>query len=145
MKTEQIRMLKHELRTPVNHIIGYSELLLEAADDVDDDRTAGQARQLHERGLTLAKLIENGTNPSAGRFDGSSLQMLQGELRPIVDEIMEHCLVTSGIASVDSYEDDLGRIRQAAGRLIALIETWSVTGNSLEPGLGSPCPSASCG
>ena len=34
MSPEEIRELRHELRTPVNHLIGYSELLLEE-EDVD--------------------------------------------------------------------------------------------------------------
>ncbi|MGH8311558.1 MAG: histidine kinase dimerization/phospho-acceptor domain-containing protein, partial [Steroidobacteraceae bacterium] len=29
MNPEQARELRHELRTPVNHLIGYAELLLE--------------------------------------------------------------------------------------------------------------------
>ena len=28
-----LRGLRHELRTPINHIIGYSELLLEVAEE----------------------------------------------------------------------------------------------------------------
>ena len=35
MTPEEARELRHELRTPVNHLIGYAELLLEE-DELDE-------------------------------------------------------------------------------------------------------------
>ncbi len=49
--------LRHELRTPINHIIGYSELLLEEAEDSPLDAYTGDLQKIHAAGKTLLGLI----------------------------------------------------------------------------------------
>src|ERR1051326_9245699 len=58
MKELNLRSLKHELRTPVNHILGYSELLLESAQDAGDETLMTQARGIHSNGRKLVELID---------------------------------------------------------------------------------------
>ena len=51
MTPDEARELRHELRTPVNHLIGYAELLLE-----EDDASASDAQSL-EVVRTLARQV----------------------------------------------------------------------------------------
>ena len=51
------RALRHDLLTPVNHIVGYSEMLLEQADDEELDAYAGDLRRVHQAGRALAGLM----------------------------------------------------------------------------------------
>lgn len=49
--------LHHELRTPINHIIGYSELLLEEAKDSALEPFSGDLQKIHTAGKTLLGMI----------------------------------------------------------------------------------------
>ncbi|MGH8471848.1 MAG: sensor histidine kinase, partial [Gammaproteobacteria bacterium] len=49
--------LRHELRTPINHIIGYSELLLEEAEDSALKPFSRDLQKIHTAGKTLLEMI----------------------------------------------------------------------------------------
>jgi signal transduction histidine kinase len=122
MNAESLRKLKHELRTPVNHILGYSELLLETADDTGDSNTASLARGIHARGQTLAKLLEKSLLSPSGDMDEAQMGALRDSIRPVLSEIMETLSSTTSMPERDSHTDDLDRIRRAANQLIILVE-----------------------
>ena len=42
--------LRHNLRTPLNHILGYGEMLIEDAEELGDEKLLAELRQIHERG-----------------------------------------------------------------------------------------------
>jgi DNA-binding response OmpR family regulator len=45
--------MRHQLRTPLNHIIGYSEMLIEEADENQLERFAADMRKIHAAGKQL--------------------------------------------------------------------------------------------
>jgi class 3 adenylate cyclase len=49
--------LRHDLRTPINAILGYSELLIEDAEDRGDDRMLPDLRQIHAAGRELLAFV----------------------------------------------------------------------------------------
>ncbi len=49
--------LRHELRTPINHIIGYSELLLEEARDSQLEPFTGDLQKIHTAAKTLLGML----------------------------------------------------------------------------------------
>ncbi len=51
--------MSHELRTPMNAIIGYSEMLLEDAQDEGNEAVAGDLRKIHGAGTHLLSLIND--------------------------------------------------------------------------------------
>lgn len=73
--------MSHELRTPLNAIIGYSQLLLEEAEDDNDDESVTDLGQIHKSGSDLLYLIDHvldysrieagkmPSNPTPGRLD----------------------------------------------------------------------------
>jgi len=121
---EYRRNVRHELRTPVNHIMSYAELLLDDA---------------HDQGLSdLVKVLE------AAQSAGKALLPLisgfletppaPGELRPdpsratlitLAEEVAERIARVIQDPSVQAHPDiivDLQRIREAAERLLGLVE-----------------------
>ena len=58
-KADFIASMSHELRTPLNAIIGYSQLLLEEADDEGDTESEGDLRHIHSSGSHLLYLIDH--------------------------------------------------------------------------------------
>ncbi|HET6934246.1 MAG TPA: histidine kinase dimerization/phospho-acceptor domain-containing protein [Candidatus Angelobacter sp.] len=118
MEPEDFRKFKHELRTPVNHILGYSELLQETAEDAGDASTVTLARKIQSSGQTLARLMEKSLASNGSNGD----QKLQiGALRTSVLPLAQEILTISASSEQSSYADDLNRVHSAAERLIALL------------------------
>jgi signal transduction histidine kinase len=78
---ESISELRHELRTPVNHIVGYCEMLLE--DAVEADRTDHQVALEDTLGVArdVLNLINTGLPPSEDEVPRRSLIELVESLR----------------------------------------------------------------
>lgn len=74
--TELSRQLLHDLRSPLNQIIGYSEMLSEEADDQELDGFVRDLDKIREAGLRMLSLIEksfksaSGTEELRDRHDG---------------------------------------------------------------------------
>ena len=80
MSPEEARELRHELRTPVNHLIGYTELLLEEdgippASAVQLESIRSVARQVLE--LVPGMLAEDGTPGDSARALGAHVRELE--------------------------------------------------------------------
>ena len=58
-KADFIASMSHELRTPLNAIIGYSQLLLEEAEDENDVEGRDDLSQIHRSGTHLLYLIDH--------------------------------------------------------------------------------------
>ncbi|MGH8548181.1 MAG: hypothetical protein ACRERU_06195, partial [Methylococcales bacterium] len=57
--------LRHDFRTPINHSIGYSELLLEEAENSALQPFAGNLGKIHTAGKTLLGMIDILISPKA--------------------------------------------------------------------------------
>lgn len=58
-KSAFLSRMSHELRTPMNAIIGYSEMLLEDAEDLGHDQFIGDLKKIHGAGRHLLALIND--------------------------------------------------------------------------------------
>ena len=118
--------LRHELRTPVNALLGYSEMLLE-------DEAPGHVRpalkSIQSAGRTVLALINEILDPA--RLAHSSPEELQAagerirrDLRPPVDAILAQSegLIGDSAGAPEGAVDDLKRIHGAGQKLLLLIE-----------------------
>lgn len=62
---DAIAKLRHDFRTPINHIIGYSELLLEEAESSPLQTYTGDLGKIHSAGKTLLGMIDTLISPKA--------------------------------------------------------------------------------
>jgi len=62
--------MRHELRTPVNAILGYSEMLIEDAEDAGSASLTADLRRIHGAGHTLLALIDDIVRLSEGADKG---------------------------------------------------------------------------
>ncbi len=120
--SQGIAELRHDLRTPVNHIVGYAEMLLEESTAAPSD--AGHRRALEETlgaarevlGIIDQSLPGSRTAVSprelAGLYD--SLREPQGRILRVMRD-----LLTSDAASDAAFRQDVERIVAAAERLVA--------------------------
>ncbi len=109
--------LRHELRTPVNHILGYAEMLREdAADGSPDaariDRIVATAREV------LARI--NAALPPTGVATLDDLDALIHDLRMPQTTVLDEVTALSASVRDAQYAADLDRIAQAARRLTAV-------------------------
>lgn len=58
-KSEFMANMNHTLRTPLNHIIGYSEMLIEELDDYEKEDIADDLSKINRAGKQLLGLINN--------------------------------------------------------------------------------------
>ncbi len=135
MTPEEARELRHELRTPVNHLIGYTELLLEEEGIAPE--ASAQLNDIRSRARTVLGLVpgmlgEDGTvagGATALRDHARSLQEAARALRA----------APAGLPT-----SDLDRLVAAAGRLVDLagrLTTGSIgierdTGAAQDPRAG---------
>jgi len=119
--------LRHELRTPVNHILGYAELLIEEAGDLGrEDRVAAleEVRAAGRRALDLVDRIA-----AAGGAAGSELATrLLADLAGIAGA----CDLLAGGADPEGFLADLARIRTACDRLASRIADFRRSGPAPE-------------
>ncbi|MBC8165422.1 MAG: hypothetical protein H7Y20_06075 [Bryobacteraceae bacterium] len=118
MSSEEIRQFKHELRTPINHVLGYSELLLETAQDEGDAALLEQAAAIRDLGRSLAALIDRHLTEINGNTD-TVLEALRSTAMPFVDGILDRARMPAGAAA--ECLRDLQRIEAAIQRLCAML------------------------
>src|SRR6202022_1443241 len=58
-KSTFLASMSHELRTPMNAIIGYSEMLIEAAEDAGNDLFTSDLKKIHFAGKHLLEVINS--------------------------------------------------------------------------------------
>ena len=122
MKTEEmpkqaLAQLRHQLRTPLNHIIGYSEILLEDAVS-ETPEVRGLLTNVHSEARVVLDLVQQHLAPSAGPVTTQQLDQLRDHMQEPVQSIMRDIgmLVDRGTTS-DLL--DLLRINSAASDLLS--------------------------
>jgi CheY-like chemotaxis protein/tRNA A-37 threonylcarbamoyl transferase component Bud32 len=119
--TNPVAALRHDLRTPVNHIVGYAEMLLE---DLDAPAHAVERAAL-QKTIAAARealtAISSVLAPTRETVDASELAALYERLaepqRRILDAVRS-LLAASGEPPTPNFAEDLQRILDAATRLV---------------------------
>src|SRR5688500_12912021 len=83
-----LRELRHELRTPINHIMGYSELLLEEAEETGLGGLVPDLEAVHAAGKRALGLINSALDSARLGENSISLVSLRGELQAPLDAII---------------------------------------------------------
>jgi signal transduction histidine kinase len=80
--------IRHNLRTPLNQIIGYSEMLQEEGEDLGLEAYVPDLQKIHSAGNQLLALINE--NVASARVESGKLDLesLQRDSRTLLDLIM---------------------------------------------------------
>jgi signal transduction histidine kinase len=139
--------LRHRLRTPLNHIIGYSELLLE---DIEPDQTdiADDLRKVGEYGQTILTQIQQLLSPTAGGATAEKIERVRAEIAEPLRLIIAKIAMLAGRLRGEALPDVL-RINLACASLLSfahgqdpLREHTKVTSSPAGP-LREPAPEPS--
>ena len=120
---QQTRNLQHELRTAVNHILGYANILIDAS---EENRLAAPPHlfeQIYAEGLDILNAIQ----AVDGNLEASSERLfsLSAQVRPRVERIVDKLGIVP-LSSADAEAlDDIQVIAAACRRLLALTGATS--------------------
>jgi signal transduction histidine kinase/DNA-binding response OmpR family regulator len=89
LKSQFLANMSHELRTPLNAIIGYSEMLLEDAEDGGNESAASDLRKIKDAGRHLLQLIDNILDLSKIEAGKMSLYLETFDVKPLVEMVCE--------------------------------------------------------
>jgi adenylate cyclase len=118
--------LRHDLRTPLNHIIGYAEMLLEELHDGDKAGVAPGLATLRADARELVGLVnEVLAHGHAGAADLAAARHRFGAPLARVRVAGETLRRQAAAAAADSLLADLDRIRAATDRLEQLLDEGS--------------------
>jgi len=141
LTSPELGRLRHSLRTPINQIVGYAELLLEERDAPPALQSALiETLAVVRHGLAQ---ISMDIPVSASTVDAATLAALRGVLEQVRDRILT---ATSTIAmdATRSAEttQDLARIRSAAEQLPVPVQSfqWRNTGEYISAALTDEFP-----
>jgi adenylate cyclase len=89
LTSETLAHLRHELRTPVNHILGYSELLLESASERNLAASIPSLQRIQQGGRQLLEVIQTALTEDGGEVLDSGLLALRSRLREAAAPVLE--------------------------------------------------------
>lgn len=113
--------LRHDLRTPVNHIVGYAEMLLEDLEALGDEERRATLAATIGAARDVLQLINTTLAPTRGELPETEVDALYHSLRDPQKKIVrgiQQLLERHGEAPTATYVDDLRRILEAAERLV---------------------------
>ncbi len=128
-KSQFLANMSHELRTPLNAIIGYSELLIELAEDLEQDEFEPDLEKIHSAGRHLLALINDILDLSKIEAGKMEVFFETFELAKIIKDvgttIVPVARKNGNALEVDCADDigtmhsDLTKIRQALFNLLS--------------------------
>jgi class 3 adenylate cyclase len=123
---EALSKLRHALRTPLNQIIGYSEMLMESAEENNITTILVDLKRIHTSGGQLLALINDALAPwkiETGKIDFPSLRR---DVRTPLNAVIgyaELCLDEAKSTQHAELVKDLEKILKAAQNLHKLFES----------------------
>jgi len=88
-KAEFLAKMSHELRTPLNAVIGYSQILLENAEDEGDSESIADLNKIHSAGQHLLKLVNEVLDLSKIEAGKMELDLEETDLAELLGEIVQ--------------------------------------------------------
>jgi len=128
-KSEFLANMSHELRTPMNAILGYSEMLIEEAEEIGQEDFIPDLKKINQAGSHLLSLINDVLDLSkiesgkmeafAENIDVNSLvDEVSGTVRPLIEKNNNKLVIERGDQLGDAYQD-LTKLRQALYNMVS--------------------------
>ena len=133
--------IRHDLRTPINHILGYCEMLQE--DEQLPEEFAPDLSKIHAGGKQLLALIAEYFDEETFETKRGDVHQLCHDLRTPVNQIIGYSEMLQELAGESGrkkFIPDLQKIRQAAASWLDLMEEHLLPGGagSAAAGVGQP-------
>jgi hypothetical protein len=123
-KSQFLANMSHELRTPLNAIIGYSEMLVEEAEDAGNEAMLADLGKIHSAGRHLLSLINDILDLSKIEAGKMELYVEEFALGPVIEDVVstaQPLAEKSGARLEASGMDDLGTMRSDVTRIRQIL------------------------
>ncbi|MBL9217745.1 MAG: response regulator [Opitutaceae bacterium] len=122
---ETLSKLRHALRTPLNQIIGYSEMLMESAAENNAESILPDLKRIHSCGGQLLALINDALAPwriDSGKIDFPGMRLAMHDPLAAILTQTGLCVEKSQASGHGELVNDLGKILSAAQNLEKLFQ-----------------------
>lgn len=122
-----IANLRHDFRTPINAIIGYSEMLLEEIEESYEEDVIGQFQKINGGGRELLSIINQNLSPALEKSLTNLITLqtvldnLHLESNASSDKILENCRALKSNSSLTHFLSDIDRIETATTRFREML------------------------
>jgi CheY-like chemotaxis protein len=122
---KRLSKLRHDLRTPAGHIIGYAEMLEE---DLDEERAklhSGDLQAIQNAGHRILGLIDDHLSASRGSAEEINVSEAQFQMRMQLNHITGYAEMLREDALEEGHEElvnDLNHIADAGKTMLAMVE-----------------------
>jgi signal transduction histidine kinase/DNA-binding response OmpR family regulator len=128
-KSAFLANMSHELRTPMNAVLGYSEMLMEEAEDIGQDDFIPDLKKINQAGTHLLSLINDVLDLSkiesgkmeifAEVFDvGGLIDQIAGTAQPLMTKNNNHLRIERG-DTLGNASQDVTKLRQSLLNLLS--------------------------
>jgi len=115
-KSTFLANMSHELRTPMNAILGYSEMLIEEAEDVGQDDFVPDLKKINQAGTHLLSLINDVLDLSkieSGKMEafaedldvGALIDQVAGTVQPLMSKNNNQLIIKRGEQLCHAHQD----------------------------------------
>lgn len=133
LKDEFLANTSHELRTPINGIIGIAESLIDGATGELDKRTSANLAMIANSGKRLSSLVNDILDFSKLKHHEIGLQLKPLELRSIIDMVLalsQPLIAQKELEFVNTVELDLPAVFADENRLQQIL--YNLVGNAIK-------------
>lgn len=123
-RSDFLRVLRHDLRTPINHVIGYSELLLEDLDDGEQALIRDDLVKILDSGRELLALVNESLSVNESEIGPSDLERMGTQFRSPLNAIIGYSeLIAEDLdeSAESTVIADLRRIQTAGRQLLPMV------------------------
>jgi adenylate cyclase len=122
---EVLKRLRHDLRTPLNQIIGYTEMLVESGGENAPTVLTDDLQRLNTAASQILAILNEGLAPWKVETGKVDLAALRGSLLSPINSVLGYrdlCEETARAYGLEETVSDLEKIGQAARHLRKLID-----------------------
>ncbi len=119
-KTVFLAKMSHQLRTPLNAVIGYSEILLEDAQLANDGQQVADLRRINSAGKHLLSLVTDVLDLSKLDEENFDIAVLPFDLHSFIEDVADTCrslVLNNGNQFEVQYGPELGQMVSDPRRL----------------------------
>ena len=123
-KDALISKARHNLKNPVNAILGFSEMLIEDCEDEGFEDILPDLKKIHDSGKEVLKIIEESLSDSNVELSGEKIsdigRKMEISLRTPINTVIGYSEMLQEDADdieLDTFSEDLEKIEDAVGEL----------------------------
>ena len=122
---KRLSKLRHDMRTPVGHMIGYAEMLEEDLDEESAKMHSGDLQAIQNAGHRLLALIDDHLNAARESAEGINISDAQFQMRMQLNHIAGYAEMLREDALEEGHDElvgDLNHIADASKNMLELVE-----------------------